>query len=107
MPDALPRVGEDVDVVRMHRLSFYILILAIVMLWPREVAQEPQVGNGLEQEERTLAAHAADELHRSILANFLRKEERDHAVVEAPMPPEVTVLHEFNRMHQMLFKLLK
>src|SRR5215471_12898265 len=107
MADALPWIRKDVDVVRMRRLSFYILIVAIVVLWPGEVAQEPEVGNGLEKEERTLAARAADELHRSILANFLRKEERDHAVVEAPMPPEVAVLHEFNRMHQMLFKLLK
>ena len=54
MSDLLPRVGEDVDVVRVARLTLYILILAIVVSRPREVAQEPEVGNGLEQEERTL-----------------------------------------------------
>jgi hypothetical protein len=60
--DALPWIRKDVDVVRMHRLSFYILIVAIVVLWPGEVAQEPQVGNGLEKEERTLAALLSHEL---------------------------------------------
>jgi hypothetical protein len=48
VPDALPRIREDVDVVRMHRLSLYILIVAIVVLLPGEVAQEPEIGGGLE-----------------------------------------------------------
>ncbi len=107
MADALPRIGEDVDVVRMHRLSFYILIVAIVVLWPGEVAQEPQVGNGLEKDERRLAALAVDELRCPVLAGFFREQERDEAVREAPVPLVVTILHELDRVQEVLFDLLE
>jgi hypothetical protein len=105
MPDALPWIRKDVDVVRMHQLSFYILILWMVVLWPGEVAQEPQVGNGLEQQERTLAALTPDKLLRPVLAGLLREQERDEAVLEAPVPLVVAILHELDRMREMLFDL--
>jgi len=105
--DALPRTGEDVDVVRMHRLSLYILIVAIVVLWPGEVAQEPQVGNGLEKQERTLAALAADKLLRPVLAGLLGEQERDEAVLEAPVPLVVAILDELDRMQEVLLDLLE
>jgi hypothetical protein len=61
---------------------------------PGEVAQEPQVGNGLEKEERTLATYAADKLLRPVLAGLLGEQERDEAVLEAPAPLVVAILHE-------------
>jgi hypothetical protein len=78
--DALPWIRKDVDVIRMHRLSLYILIVAIVVLWPGEVGQEPQVGDSLEKEERTLAVLVANELHRSVPAQLFREKKRDEAV---------------------------
>ena len=103
--DALPWIRKDVDVIRMHRLSLYILIVAIVVLWPGEVAQEPQVGDGLEKEERTFAALAADKLHRPVLAQLFGEQKRDEAIVEAPVTLVVAVGDELDGLQQISFDL--
>jgi hypothetical protein len=62
VPNALPRVRKNVDVVRMNRFAFGISIIAIVVLWSGEVGQEPVVGDGPEKEERTFGALLPHEL---------------------------------------------
>src|SRR6476659_8571175 len=102
----LPWVGEYVNIVRMLRHAVRVLVRAGVMLRSREVAQEPVIRNSLEQEEGTFAALFSYELHRAILADLLREEKGNEAVVEAPMPFVVSILNELDGVHDMLLNLL-
>ena len=91
----------------MNRLSFCVVISRRIVLRPREMSQEPNIRDGLEEEKRAPAALLPDELQCVFLASCAREKKGDDAVVESPMCIEFAVFDKLNGIQEMLVELPK
>src|SRR5712672_3289691 len=82
--DSLPRIGEEANAGRVHRLSFDIFVVRRVMLRSRKMPQQSYIRNALEEQECALATFLPNKLHRTCFASLARKEKGDEAIVESP-----------------------
>src|SRR6266851_4455842 len=105
--DSLPRIGEEANAGRVHRLSFDIFVVRRVMLRSRKMPQQPYILNALEEQECTPAALLSNKLHCALFASCAREKKGDDTVVERPVFLKLASLYELNRVEQMTCDLPK